>query len=219
MRFQTDIQRSQDPKAASRGALADHSGRNRLHPPESFSQLFHGFSMTSSGLSEYHLEVEERNDMSLAIQKILVPAIGLPAQPGIEEAYSGLNVSVVFTSVESTLAALKEAGTLASSLGARITLLVPQVVPYPLPLETPPVLVEFNEKRFHVIASQSPVETNVHIYLCRDKIQTLISVLNPRSIVVLGGRKRWWWPTRDQALARGLRRAGHEVIFKEMEQT
>ncbi len=155
--------------------------------------------------------------MSLAIQKILVPATGHPTQQGTEESERRLNISVVFTSVESTLAALKEAGNLANSLGARISLLVPQVVSYPLPLESPPVLVEFNEKRFRVIASQSPVETSVHIYLCRDRLQTLNSVLSPGSLVVVGGRKRWWWPTRDQVLARDLRRAGHEVIFKETE--
>jgi hypothetical protein len=167
--------------------------------------------MTSSGLCPYARNVEGRN-VSLAIQKILAPANRQPSQREVED--SRLNISVVFTSVESTLAALKEAGSLAGSLGGRITLLVPQVVPYPLPLETPPILVEFNEKRFRVIASQVPVETTVNIYLCRDNIQTLRSVLSPRSIVVLGGRKRWWWPTREEALARNLRRAGHEVIFK-----
>jgi hypothetical protein len=155
--------------------------------------------------------------MSLAIDKILAPATGRPAQPGTERADRRLNISVVFTSVEPTLAALKEASALATSLGARVTLLVPQVVPYPIPLESPPVLVEFNERRFHVIASQSRVETRVHIYLCREKSATLASVLSPRSIVVLGGRKRRWWPTRDEVIARELRRAGHEVIFKETE--
>lgn len=155
--------------------------------------------------------------MSLAIEKILVPASGYPTRRPAEELDRRLNISVVFTSIESTLAALKEAGNLANSLGARITLLVPQVVPYPLPLESPPVLVEFNEKRFRVIASQSPVETSVNIYLCRDKSETLRSVLSPGSIVVLGGRKRWLWPTRDEVLARELRSAGYEVIFKETE--
>jgi len=79
--------------------------------------------------------------MSLAIEKILKPAPGHPTQPTGVEADQQLNIAVVFTSVESTLAALKEAGNLANSLGARITLVVPQVVPFPLPLETPPVLV------------------------------------------------------------------------------
>src|SRR3981189_1190106 len=99
--------------------------------------------------------------MSLAIEKILKPAPGHPTQPTGVEADQKLNISVVFTSVESTLAALKEAGNLANSLGARIKLIVPQVVPYPLPLETPPVLLGFSEKRFRVMASQSPVETRV----------------------------------------------------------
>ncbi len=155
--------------------------------------------------------------MSLAIEKILAPAKLRPAEPGIEEVERKLNISVVFTSVKSTLEALKEAGSLASSLGARITLLVPQVVPYPLPLESPPVLVEFNENRFRVIASASLVETSVNIYLCRDKLQTLTSVLSQGAIVVLGGRRRWWWPSRDEILARELRRAGYEVLFKETE--
>lgn len=154
--------------------------------------------------------------MSLAIQKILKPATVHPSRPPVEEAGQKLNIAVVFTSVEATLAALKEAGTLASSLGARITLLVPQVVPYPLPLESPPVFLDFNENRFRVIASESPVETSVHIYLCRDQFETLASVLSPGSIVVLGGQKRWW-PTREKSLARRLRRVGHEVVFKETE--
>src|SRR5579872_5411741 len=117
--------------------------------------------------------------MSLAIEKILRPASGHPTQRVREEADQQLNIAVVFTSVESTLAALKEAGNLASSLGARIKLVVPQVVPHPLPLETPPVLVEFNENRFRVMASESPVETSVQIYLCRDRLETLKSVLKP----------------------------------------
>ena len=154
--------------------------------------------------------------MSLAIEKLLAPATGRPALPLGEEADQKLNIAVVFTSVESTLPALKEAGNLANSLGARIKLVVPQVVPYPLPLETPPILVEFNENRFRVMASQSPVETSVQVYLCRDRFETLVSVLKAGSIVVLGGKKRWW-PTKDELLARQLRRAGYEVLFKETE--
>jgi hypothetical protein len=159
--------------------------------------------------------------MSLAVEKLLAPGTGRPAQPIGEETEQKLNIAVVFTSVESTLPALKEAGNLANSLGARIKLVVPQVVPYPLPLETPPVLVEFNENRFRVMASESPVETSVQVYLCRDRFETLASVLKPGSIVVLGGKKRRWptrlVPSKDERLARQLRRAGYEVLFKETE--
>jgi hypothetical protein len=172
--------------------------------------------MTSSALSEYPQGVEGRNNMTLASEKILAPATGQPSRPPLEEAGQKLNIAVVFTSVEATLSALKEAGRLASSLGARITLLVPQVVPYPLPIESPPVLIDFNEKRFRVIAGESPVETSVQIYLCRDQFETVTNVLNPGSLVVLGGPKRWW-PTREKSLVSKLRRIGHEVVYKETE--
>ena len=152
--------------------------------------------------------------MSRAVDKSLAPATGQPSHTPVDGADQRLNVAVVFTSVDATLAALKEAGALANNLGARITLLVPQVVPYPLPLETPQVLIDFNKKRFRVMAGESSVETNVHIYLCRDQFEALARRLSPRSLVVLGGRKRWW-PTRETNLAGKLRRAGHEVVFKE----
>ena len=95
-------------------------------------------------------------------------------------------------------------------------LVAPQVVPYPLPLTSPPVLLDWNERRLRVIANQSAVETIVRIYLCRDCWQALAQVLRPHSLVVVGGRERWW-PTREGRLARRLRRAGHEVILTRTE--
>jgi hypothetical protein len=154
--------------------------------------------------------------MSPALEKLLLPSPGDPVPPAIEQTESRLNVAVVFTSVEATLAALRKAGDLANRLGGRITIVVPQVVPFPLPTTSPPVLLDWNEQRFRVIASESPVETTVLIYLCRDRLETLIAVLSPRSLVVVGGPRRWW-PTAEERLARSLRRAGHEVIFTETE--
>jgi hypothetical protein len=151
--------------------------------------------------------------MALAMEQFLHPG---PQRPGRREveAPQKLNISVVFTSVESTLSALREAGTLANKLGAQITLIVPQVVPYHLPLESPPVLLDWNERRLKVMAEESPVETKINLYLCRDRWETLKSVLAPHSVVVLGARKAWW-PTQEKKLVRHLRRAGHEVIFTE----
>ena len=154
--------------------------------------------------------------MPIAIEKTPLPATGCPAWSLSQERDNELNIAVLFTSVESTLAALKEAATLANQLSARIRLIVPQIVPYPLSLETPPVQLEFSKSRFRVMASESGVETSVQIVLCRDRFTALKSALQPGSIVVLGGPKRWW-PTESQMLARRLRRAGYEVIFKETE--
>jgi hypothetical protein len=153
--------------------------------------------------------------MALALNKTLNPAFSRP-ELSSPAPVTRLNVDVVFTSVIATLAALRKAAELASRLGARITLLVPQVVPYPLPLESPPVLLDWNEQRFQTIAEQSPVETTVRLYLCRDRVGTLLKALRPNALVVVGGPKRWW-PTSEARLARKLRKAGHQVIFTKTE--
>jgi hypothetical protein len=158
----------------------------------------------------------EEDEMSLALNRSLNTEIRRPEAPGTEEQDSSLNVWVIFTSVSATISALKRAGGLAESLGAQIALVVPQVVPYPLPLTSPPVLLEFQEKRFREIASECPVNIRVQLYLCRDAVDTLKVVLKPRSLVIVGGRKRIW-PTREKSLVRKLRRVGHEVIFDETE--
>ena len=77
--------------------------------------------------------MEAGNDMALAFEKLVTPAVSRPILPGPGKSAAGLNIDVIFTSIETTLAALRQAGTLAHKLGARITLVVPQVVPYPLP--------------------------------------------------------------------------------------
>ncbi len=155
--------------------------------------------------------------MSLALERRLGAATERLQYPSVAINDPKLNISVIFTSVRTTLAALKKAGTLASNLGARVTLLVPQVVPYPIPLESPPVLLDWSERRFHAIANESPVETVVRLYLCRDSFQTLINALSPKSVVLIGRRRRWWPLTNERRLAGRLRRAGHEVILTESE--
>jgi hypothetical protein len=179
------------------------------------SQIPHAFPMTSSRLSSYSRCVEG-DEMRLTVNRALNPEAGRPETPLAEERDSRLKIAVIFTSANATVAALKKAGGLAESLGARIDMVVPQIVPYPLPLTIPPVPLEFQERRFREIAAESPVEIRVQLYLCRDGMETLKTVLAPHSLIVIGGRKRFW-PTQEKRLARRLRGMGHEVILTEME--
>ena len=154
--------------------------------------------------------------MAFVLEKPLIPSTAFP--PNADKGGSGhnLEVSVLFTSVEPTLRALKRGAALASRLAARITLVVPQIVPYPLPLNSPPVLLDFNERRFFTIARESHIPTSVRIYLCRDRFDALAKILGAHSLVVLGDRKQWW-PTAEARLAKRLRRLGHEVVVVETE--
>ena len=129
-------------------------------------------------------------------------------------ASSEIEVNVIFTDSESTLAALEMAGSLASNLGARINLVAAQVVPLVFPLTRPPVAVDYTEQRLLDLAyrgGQGPLETSVQLYLCRDKRQALLRALKPKSLVVIGGKARWW-PTKESKLAGVLRSNGHQVV-------
>ena len=125
-------------------------------------------------------------------------------------------VFVLFTSQEQTLTALQRAGDLSRPIGARIVLLVAQIVPYQLPLDEPPVNLKFITERFERIASQYPVTAEVRVCFCRNQLEMLKSILNSDSLVVLGTRRRWW-PTYEAGLARRLRQAGYEVVLVEPE--
>jgi hypothetical protein len=126
-----------------------------------------------------------------------------------------LEVSVIFTDAPGTLAALQMAEGLAKKLEAHIRLLVPYEVPYTLPLTKPAVPVEFLEGQIRNLACKTRLEVAAQIYLCRDKKRTLKLLLRLHSLIIVGGKKRWW-PTSAQKLAQSLQKDGHHVIFAEL---
>jgi len=123
-----------------------------------------------------------------------------------------LEVDVIYTTPQETLAAMALGAALATKLNAEINLLALQLVPYQLELTRPMVRIEYLEKRFRHLASQAPIDTRVQIVLCRDKLQALRGALKPHSLVVMGSGRRWW-PTAEKKLARRLRQDGHHVFL------
>ena len=125
---------------------------------------------------------------------------------------SRITIFVLFTGVRKTLDALWSAGRLARDLNVHIEIIVPEIVPYPLPLDEPPVLRSFWNHRYRTIVEQAGIDTCIHVCLCRDTREALASVLAPGSIVVIGTR-RPRWPTREYRFGRWLRTKGYHVIF------
>jgi hypothetical protein len=142
-----------------------------------------------------------------------------PETPGTLEGSDAprhrLEVFVIFTNTAGTLAALQMADRLAKRLDARLRLLLPYEVPYTLPLTQPAVPLGFLEGQLQAVACKASIEISAHIFLCRDKGRTLRLILKPHSLVVIGGRKRWW-PTQEQRLVSLLKKGGHHVVFAEM---
>lgn len=155
------------------------------------------------------------------MKDLLNSAITQPARPpGSWKTPEGvgpgrLEVNVIFTDPLATAAALKTAGSLARDLGACIRVRAPIAVPYALPLDRPPVSVNFIEKLLSDLVCRLDLdafEPSVHLYLCRDQVETLLRVLSPNSLVVIGGRKHWW-PTAERGAAKAMRSKGHRVVF------
>jgi hypothetical protein len=122
-------------------------------------------------------------------------------------------VNVIFTDQGATAAALKFAQSFARDLGACIRLRAAIVVPMRLHLDQPPVSVPFMVQVLRDLVGQpepNGSELSAHLYVCRDWIETLLEVLKPDSLVVIGGRKHWW-PTAASRMAGTLRARGHRV--------
>jgi len=142
-----------------------------------------------------------------------------PSRAAENDPSNEVEINVIFTDHQGTLSALRTAGALAHQLRVHINLLVPRVVPYAVPLASPPVSIQFTERRLLDLAhreAHGSMVISVQVYLCRNRRLCLLEALKPQSLVVVGGRVRWW-PTKETKLARTLQFAGHQVIFAGLE--
>jgi hypothetical protein len=133
-----------------------------------------------------------------------------PAGPDTAAGDTGdrtLDIKVLFTDPEETERALLHARLFASGLDARIEVVVPQVVPWPLPLVKPDVDGGVRAEMLAGIVERCDVAARVSVYLCRDEQTLLDEVLPPRALVIAGGMRK----------ARALRRRGHSVIVADNE--
>lgn len=125
-----------------------------------------------------------------------------------------LRVNVLFTNQAGTVGALRMAGALTKELPAKIVLFVPLVVPFPLPLDEPPVPLSFACRRITELLRVAPVEASVEAYvlLCRNPIEAVLATLRPHSLALMGRRGRWFF-NKTNRFAGKLRAAGHEVLL------
>lgn len=132
-----------------------------------------------------------------------------------DECHPGrLRVTVVFTTIGGTLAALGAAAKLAGGLAAEIVIVVTDVVSFHYPLEYPPVTADYFERVCHALLEESALDADVRIevHFCRDQMDCLQRTLSPRSLVVIGG-KDCRWPRRERKLERALHALGHNAIL------
>ena len=121
-------------------------------------------------------------------------------------------IYVIFTDIVGTKAALFAAARLAHGLDLPLLLLAARRVPYPLPLEEPPISVEFTEHEMYALVSDLDAEIAVQILLCREPEEALRGALRPEALVVIG-KGKGWWRSRYRNLARRLRADGRHLVL------
>ena len=130
-------------------------------------------------------------------------------------------VTVVHTTTEGTITALRAAATLAAGLGAELALLATEEVPLQFPLDKLPIPVDLLERRLYDLVCDSGIresEVLIQLLFCRDKYVCLRRFLRPRSLVVVG-RSKHWRSRRNRQLEHFLSYLGHQVVLVVSPQT
>lgn len=128
-----------------------------------------------------------------------------------------MRVIVITTTPKGTVAALRTAARLAADLGAQITLISIERVPWEFPLRKPPVPVPSLKRKLYGLIYEAGIlkqEVLIQLCLCRYPFDSLRAILRPNSLVVLGGRNHWW-SRRERDLKTFLMSMGHEVFLTE----
>jgi hypothetical protein len=122
-----------------------------------------------------------------------------------------LEINVIYTDCDATLAAIRYAARMATSLHARIPIVLPAIVPYPLTLDECPLCEAHRRRLFEYSRGWNP-----HRDSRGDRSLSQYADLNrtmpPHSIVIVGGRRRWWPWSVGSRLDRPLSAGGHNVI-------
>jgi hypothetical protein len=127
-----------------------------------------------------------------------------------------LIITVIRTTREGTLSALKTAYGVAKCSRLQMRLVATHEVPFRLSLEEPMVPTDFLRGRQAILIAQAkidPEEVFVQILPCRNGKHALSEFLIPHSLIAIGGSRRWWKPERR--LEKHLTRSGHRVLFVE----
>lgn len=120
-------------------------------------------------------------------------------------------VYVVYTSFADALAAIRVAAGFAKPLAVPVILVHMGTVPYTLPVDAPTGVSPIETKAFRDQLRADGVDVRVSVFLCRSVHQMIPAAFKRRSLVVLGGRRRW--PRPANRWSRMLEAASHFVVF------
>jgi hypothetical protein len=122
------------------------------------------------------------------------------------------DISVIYTTADETLAALRAADELARPLKRLVRLIDFRVVQVGAPVDAPTGRSPLETNGLLDRVRSQGIDVQVEVYVCRDVRCAIPRVFTGHSLIVLGGRHHWW-PTRTERLRQILDRRGHFVLL------
>ncbi|MGE0702502.1 MAG: hypothetical protein AB7F99_07390 [Vicinamibacterales bacterium] len=127
-----------------------------------------------------------------------------------------LSVNVLATTHDGTRCALGVAKRLTGSLDAQVVLLLPRLASsaggFDPASQERSTLVD----KYRALAADVGVHAKVLFCVCHRYDDVVHQMLGRSSLIVLGGRKRISWPTREERLVSRLTKEGYPVVFAQV---
>jgi len=115
-----------------------------------------------------------------------------------------------------TLSLTERIGAYAELSKFGIVLLVPRVTSLAVPFDTRgddrAVIVD----EYRAMAASVGAHVTVLFCIARRLADVVHSMVGPASLVIVGGRRRAWWPSREQRLVERLTAEGYAVVFADV---
>jgi hypothetical protein len=133
--------------------------------------------------------------------------------PGRITADSQPTIRVFATTVEGTRAALATAVPLSKGSAAKLVLIVPRIVPYPLELDAPCESTTFLVKQYTAAIERLGGRATIDVCMCRRLDDVVSRIVAAQSTVVVGGRVGRWLTSPEERFANRLSQHGVPVVF------
>lgn len=155
------------------------------------------------------MELEQVSIADIYLGEASIADIRASASPDV--------INVLATTDQGTLAALQTTAAIARQRRLRIVLLVPDIVPFGIPIngsghDRAALTVSYRD-----LAARVGADASVRTCPCRDARHVSSRLLLPQARIVLGGRRGRWHRSPEEQLAVELALEGHHVTFVDVD--
>ena len=121
-------------------------------------------------------------------------------------------VHVVATTLAGTRAAIRRAAELANGFESRVHVIAARQMSSDRSFDQQSASAHAFAQEIMALPETGSSRVKVLPCVCR-RLSDVAQLLTRQAVVVIGGRSRWWWASREQRLADTLAAEGYRVLF------